>query len=186
LILAVAEEIEILRAKRDLLSLRCMGIRYLDPADVRASQPEGGAHLRIELRDDRTVLSARLKRAFPLTDPNSYVSIQDGKGDEVGVLLSVDGLNKETRRLFDEQLDRRYFTPAIHKIDILRQEAGMWKFVVQTQRGPTEFFVRNWRDSAHEIAPNRWQINSVDGGRFEIPDLEAIDAGSRRLMDQLL
>jgi len=175
------------RSGPDLLSLDvATGIRYLDPANVRAVRPPGGTHLRIELVGDRTVLSGRLKRAFPLSDPTSYVSIQDGDGHEVGVLLTIEGLEKETRRLFDEQLDRRYFTPSIERILTLRQEAGMWKFSVETQRGPTEFFVRNWRDSAHEIAPNRWQINSVDGGRFEIPDLEAIDAGSRRLMDQLL
>ena len=62
----------------------------------------------------------------------------------------------------------------------------MWRFSVQTQRGPAEFFVRNWRDSAVEIATNRWQIMSVDGGRFEIENITRLDAGSLRLMDQLL
>ncbi|HEY0867813.1 MAG TPA: DUF1854 domain-containing protein, partial [Fimbriimonas sp.] len=61
-----------------------------------------------------------------------------------------------------------------------------WRFKVRTQRGPAEFYVRNWRDSAHEIQPNRWHINSVDGGRFEIRNLESLDVDSRRLMDQIL
>ena len=86
----------------------------------------------------------------------------------------------------DAHLDRRYFTPRILQIESLRQEAGMWRFVVETQRGRSEFFVRNWRDNAHEISPNRWHILSVDGGRYEIPNLEALDAQSRRLMDLLL
>jgi hypothetical protein len=57
---------------------------------------------------------------------------------------------------------------------------------VRTQRGPSEFYVRNWRDSGFEISPNRWQIHSVDGGRYDIPDLGALDARSQKLMLQLL
>jgi hypothetical protein len=161
-------------------------LRYLEPREVRAWQPEGAAHLRVEIDGDRTILAARLKRAFPLSEPSQLVSIQDGAGKEVAILRTLDGLDPRTRELFDSQLDRRYFTPRIEAIETLKMEAGMWRFVVQTQRGPTEFYVRNWRDSANEIAPGRWQIHSVDGGRFEIQNLEALDANSRRLMDQLL
>ena len=161
-------------------------MRYLDSAEISASRLPGAAHLRIEIADDRCVLAARIKCAFPLSRPAAYISIQDGAGKEVGVLRTLDGLSSGTRALFDAQLDRTYFTPKILQIHVLRQEAGMWKFAVTTQRGPTEFFVRNWRDSAVEIAPGRWQILSVDGGRFEIENLESLDAPSRRFLDQLL
>ncbi|MFX4470318.1 DUF1854 domain-containing protein, partial [Acinetobacter baumannii] len=83
--------------------------------------------------------------------------------------------------MFDEELDRRYFTPHVSRIDALKQDAGMWRFDVQTQRGPAQFYVRNWRDNAHETAPGRWQIMSVDGARFEILNLEELDAKSQRL-----
>jgi len=161
-------------------------LRYVEASEVRAWRPEGAAHLRLEIADDRTILSARIKLAFPLSDPDRLISIQDGDGKEVALLRTLDGLEPETRRWIDQQLDRRYFTPRIDRIEVLKQEAGMWRFVVKTQRGDAEFYVRNWRDSAHEIAPNRWQINSVDGGRFEILNLDALDAQSLRLLDQLL
>lgn len=161
-------------------------IRYVDASQVRATRPDGAIHLRIELLDDRSVLSGRVKRSFPMSKPNEYLSIQDGAGKEVAVLRSTEGLDRETAALFAEELDRRYFTPLIERIDLLRQEAGMWHFEVQTQRGPAEFFVRNWRDNAHEITPNRWQIHSVDGGRFEIANTEALDQRSQRFMELLL
>lgn len=161
-------------------------IRYLEPGQVHASLPEGASHPRVEIEGDRTVLSARIKRAFPLSEPGKLLSIQDGEGTEVGLLRTIDGVDAQTRKLIEDQLDRRYFTPQIEAIERLVNEAGMWRFVVRTQRGPADFFVRNWRDSAIEIAPNRWHINSVDGARFEILNLEALDAQSRRLMDQLL
>lgn len=161
-------------------------IRYVDGKDVRLTRPAGSIHLRAEIRGEQTVLDARVKRAFPMSRPNDYFSIQDGDGKEVAILRSREGLDLESSRRLDEELERRYFTPRIERIDLLKQEAGMWRFAVQTQRGPTEFYVRNWRDSAYEIVPNRWQIFSVDGARFEIPNLEALDAHSQRLMDQLL
>lgn len=161
-------------------------LRYLQPDKVRAWKPSGGVHLRFEIVDDRTILAARIKRVFPLSEPERYLSVQDGAGKEVGILTELDGVEATSAQEIREHLDRRYYTPRIERILTLRQEAGMWRFVVETHRGPNEFFVRNWRDSANEISPRRWHIYSVDGGRFEIVDLEALDAQSRRLLDQLL
>ena len=56
---------------------------------------------------------------------------------------------------------------------------------VETQRGDAEIYVRNWRDSAYETGAGRWQILSVDGLRFTIPDINALDARSQDLLDQV-
>ncbi len=161
-------------------------VRYLEPEQVRAFRPEGAIHPRIEVVDEFVILSGLIKRIFPLSNPNDYLSIQDGSGKELGVLKTLNRLDPDTLAILNEELDRRYFTPRILQIDALHNEAGMWRFDVQTQRGSTRFFVRNWRDNAQEISTNRWQILSVDGARFEIMNLEALDAKSQRLMDQLL
>lgn len=161
-------------------------LRYLEPGQIRAWRPEGAVHLRIEIVGERSLLSAVVKRAFPLSQQTTYLSLQELGGKEVGILRTLEGLDPESRSVIEAHLDRRYFTPQITRIRELKQEAGMWRFAVDTQRGASDFFVRNWRDSAHEISPNRWHIHSVDGGRFEIVNLEAMDAQSHRLMDQLL
>ena len=62
----------------------------------------------------------------------------------------------------------------------------MWKFDVETTRGHSDFFVRNWRDNAHELNSGRWQITSVDGGRYEILNLDDLDEKSQILIEQLL
>ncbi len=146
----------------------------------------GAIHPRIQVNSEYVILSAVLKRVFPMSNPSIYVSIQDGSGKEIGILRSLQGLDEQTSKIIEEELDRRYFTPHVIEINELRMEAGMWRFDVQTQRGSTRFFVRNWRDSAQEITPGRWQIMSVDGARFEILDLTRLDAKSQRLLDQLL
>ena len=161
-------------------------IRYVDGRQIRVTRPPGGVHLRLEIENDRCIPNARVRRAFPLSSPVDYLSLQGADGKEIAMLRSLDEVAPEYRGLIDEELDRRYFTPRIESIESLRAEAGMWRFNVSTQRGQAEFYVRNWRDSAVEIARGRWQIMSVDGGRFEILDLEALDPDSLRLLDQLL
>ena len=147
--------------------------------------PEGGSQPRIEIKDRQTILNARVRRAFPLSNPKTYISIQDAGGNEIGMLPSMDGLDEDSRVVMEAELDRRYFAPMISKIDNLKQDAGMWHFTVQTQRGKAQFYVRNWRDSAYETAAGRWQIQSVDGLRYTIPDLNSIDARSQDLLEQV-
>lgn len=161
-------------------------IRYVEGRTLRATRPPGAVHLRLEVLEEFCIPNARVRRAFPLSTPESFLSLQGADGKEIAMLRGLEGVDEASRRLLDEELDRRYFTPRIERIEELRQDAGMWRFHVVTQRGPTEFFVRNWRDSAVEIGRNRWQITSVDGGRFEIPDLDDLDPLSLRLLDQLL
>jgi hypothetical protein len=161
-------------------------LRYLGASELKIWRPEGSASLRIEVIGERTILAARVKRVFPMSDPAGYLSIQDGAGKEVGILESLDGLDPDARELVIQELDRRYFTPQIGRITELKQDAGMWRFTVETQRGSTEFYVRNWRDSAHETGSGRWQIHSVDGQRYEIPNVERLDVRSQTLLEQLL
>lgn len=163
-----------------------MPVETVDASNVRAFRVEGAIYPRIELVDKMVILAAQIKRMFPLSKPDEFLSLQDSAGKEMAVLRSTQGLDSDTSRIFSEELDRRYFTPIITAIRDLEQESGMWRFVVDTQRGSTEFYVRNWRDNAYEIAANRWQIHSVDGGRFDIPNLEALDLQSRKQMARLL
>jgi hypothetical protein len=160
-------------------------VRYLEGSRVRLFLPEGATHPRIELEDEQSILAGRVRRVFPLSHSDGYFSIQDGSGKDVGVLRSLDELDSESRELLEAELARRYFTPTIQSIDSLRQDGGMWLFRVQTQRGPAQFYVRNWRDSSHEISHMRFQIVSVDGQRFEIRDYTALDERSQALLDQL-
>ena len=161
-------------------------IRYLEPSRVRAWRPAGSALLRIELAEDRTIVSAIIKRVFPLSNESAFLSIQEKDGHEVGILKSLEGVDSMTRESIEAEFDRRYYTPKITQITTLVQEAGMWRFDVKTQRGEKRFFVRNWRDSAFEMNPGRWHILSVDGGRYELQDLSKLDEVSQRLLELLL
>lgn len=161
------------------------GIRYLDPQKIRFFKPESAARLRVEIDDDRCLIDAIVRRAFPMSRTESYFSVQNSDGEEVGILRSLEDLDHDSRKLVEGEIDRRYFTPKILQIKSLKQEGGMWTFEVATSRGPCTFFVRNWRDSSHEMSPGRFVIQSVDGQRFEVENYEALDTRSQVLIEQL-
>ena len=160
--------------------------RYLDPTRVRISQQRADSGIIVQIDEETPVQNATLKRLLPLSSPDVFVAVLNSDKTEVGILKSLDGMEGNSKKTLMEVLDRQYFTPKVTSITSLKAEGGMWHFVVETQRGPAEFYVRNWRDSAHEISPNRWLVHSVDGQRFDIPTVEDLDARSQALLDQVL
>ncbi|HLO97742.1 MAG TPA: DUF1854 domain-containing protein [Fimbriimonas sp.] len=158
---------------------------YLQSSDVKLTKAVDSVFITCSIAG--TVHeNVHLLRAFPLSSPNEYISVRDKEDKELGVIEKLEGMDPDSRKVADEELTRRYFTPAITKIKALKNDASMWWFDVETSRGPSDFYVRNWRDNAHELTPGRWQITSVDGGRYEILNLDELDDRSQILIEQLL
>ena len=166
----------------DLSSSR---IRFMDAKSLCFYKTEGG-ELRLDVENDRCVLSVTAVRAFPLNDPNHYISIIDANGDEVGMLYDLRQLDHESRHEVEEDLRRRYFTPKIEKIVSIRVEFSNVYCEVETDKGPKEFVVHGVRSNVVEISPGRYLIQDVDANRFEIPDLSQLDTRSRLLLERLV
>jgi len=160
-------------------------LTFIPEGDVRFWRDAGAAMLRCEIAGDRCLMQAKVRRCFPLSHPETYVSILQTDGKEVGIIKEPEKLDEQSGRLVTEELDKLYFTPAISKILSLKQEASMWKWEVQTQRGDAQFYLRGVRDSVHEVAPGRFQIYSVDGQRYELRDYDKLDARTQHLFESL-
>jgi len=162
-----------------------MELRYIDESRIRLWREQGSARLRCEIADELCVLQASVRRCFPLSHTDEFVSLAGSDGKEVGLIKHPSQLDDESRKLVAEELDRLYFTPTISRIVNLKQEASMWKWDVTTQRGDAQFYLRGVRDSVHEVAPGRFQIYSVDGQRYELRDYDKLDARTQNLFESL-
>jgi hypothetical protein len=91
-----------------------------------------------------------------------------------------------TRRVPDEELTRRYLAAVVQRMHSVRTEAGVSYFDVQTNRGRREFIVQNAHESARWLGDQRLLLLDVDGNRFEVPDLGALDRRNARLLTQVL
>jgi hypothetical protein len=151
-------------------------LRFLDPARVRFFEHAG--HTRMTLLEDRSWVKVTVMRAQPLTDPSHYYGVLDGAGKDIGMIRDPGHLDAESRRVVEAQLEERYFTPRVLRVLSVKEEYGAvyWRF--DTDRGEKEVVARNLRDSLQELGASRVFLTDVDGNRYDIPDLNALDPRS--------
>lgn len=152
-------------------------LEWLDPARL-AFRWIGGV-LRLTVGAERSVLRVAVRRVLPVSQPEGILSIRDGKDEEVGLLRGVDGLDDESRRAVAADLARRYLVPVIRRITRARERFGVVEWEVETDRGPHSFSTRNVRDNVVNPRAGRYLLTDVDGNRYEVEDLAALDTASR-------
>lgn len=157
----------------------------VNPKDIRLFR-EPAWKLRLTIQGDRSYLMVRVVRAAPLSQPSRYICFLDEKNEVIWTVEDPSVLDAESRRILKEELNQRYLTTVIQAIDSLKNEFGVSYWDVQTNRGNREFVVRNVSESAQWIAERRLLLIDVDGNRFEIPDLDALDKRSLSLIEMLI
>lgn len=160
-------------------------IRYLDPSECCFKKTEGG-FLSLSIGEKEQYERVDLARAFPLSDSDSYISVRDSEGNEIGMLESLSRFSDSTRRLLEEELGRRYFTPVIEKIRSIEEEFGYSYWDVDTSAGQRRFTVRRGHNNLVQLGGRRVLVIDVDGNRFEIEDYTSIDSRYSRLIESLL
>ena len=155
-----------------------MDFSYLDPATtIFETAPDGT--LRVIIANERCGLRVEAWRAFPLSFPDEHIALRDGAGQELGVLRDLKDLPETVRDLLHEQLRRRYFLPRVTAIYSVTERFGSSIWELQTDRGPRSVTTRQMNEAVSEIEPGRYLITDVEDNRYEIKDLNALDADSR-------
>jgi len=152
----------------------------LDPAGIQLRR-EGG---RLQMQRDGEWQPVSAVRLFPLSEQDRFISIVDEEQAEIGMLTVLDGLKGDQREMLEEELHRRYLTPIITEILSIRRRYDTSEWTVETDRGRAMFVMRNIREKVKEPLPRHLTLEDAEGNRFDIPDIEALDAASRRLLDQ--
>jgi len=141
--------------------------------------------LRLTIDDDRSYLQVKIVRAAPLSHPNRYISFLDSEDEEICMVDDVELLDEETRAIVNDELDRRYLTSTVLRVNSVRNEFGTSYWDVDTDRGNREFVVQNVAENARWFGPRRLLIVDVDGNRFELPQLDSLDKKSLRLVERV-
>ena len=148
-------------------------LRILDPKKMRVFRNAGVPRLTLE--NDRSWAKISVARAFPLSDPEHYIGFLDGAGKDVGMLHDPSLLDPDSRKLVEEELEKRYFVPIVERVVSVKEEFGTIYWTVETDRGAKEIIVRNLRDNIQELSASRIIITDADGNRFEFPDTGKLD-----------
>jgi len=142
--------------------------------------------LRLTVADDRSYPTVRPAWSAPLSQPDKYLALVNGKGEEIVTIADPKDLDEDSRTAVLEELRRRYLTATIHKIVHAKTEFGATYWHVITDRGERDFVTQSLQENAQWLSVNHLLLIDVDGNRFEIPDTQGMDAGSRAFIEATL
>jgi len=129
------------------------------------------------------VVRVKPVRMFPISFPNEYILLVRESGEELGFIRNLRDLGREGRRKLREGLERGYFIPSITRINDLRYRFHVLYFDVETDRGPTKFELRDRTENLTLLPSGKLVAEDVDGNRYVVDDMNALDPRSRALLD---
>jgi len=119
---------------------------------------------------------------FPISSPESWVSIRAADGSELTCIEDLGSLPAEVSQLLRDELSRREFVPIIERIVRVSGSSEPCEFQVETDRGPTRFVLKS-EDDVRRIGDHQIVIIDAHGTRYHIPDINAVDTKTRRIVE---
>ncbi len=161
------------------------GMNEMDATEIRLFHfPEN--RLRMTISDQLSYVTVKPVWAAPLSHPDQFLSLLNGKGEEITTVSEVTSLSSDSERAVREELRRRYLTPAITSVEIARCEFGITYWTVQTDRGRRDFVTQSLQENAQWISERHLLLIDVDGNRFEIPNVSELDVRSREFIERIV
>ncbi|MBL8088637.1 MAG: DUF1854 domain-containing protein [Chthonomonas sp.] len=145
--------------------------------------PEDRLRLTIE---DRSYPTVKPVWASPLTHPNRFLAMLDGKDQEIATVADPESLTPESLAAVREELRRRYLTATIYRVVDAKGEWGATYWTVETDRGVREFITQSLQENVQWLEENHLLLTDVDGNKFELPDVSKMDERSRTIIAGIL
>ncbi len=142
--------------------------------------------LRLTVSDSYSYAVVKSYLAAPLSMPGQHIALQNGKGEEIALVPSIDEFSVKSRQTVDEELKRRYLTSKVHSVKAIRTEFGVTYWNVETDRGPRDFVIQSLSESCVWLSDRHILLIDVDGNRFDISDRTLLDSASRDRLDGVL
>src|SRR5690348_7962680 len=102
-----------------------------------------GVKLNVEMCDGRQFHGVEARRLFPVTGLLKYITLLDSEDKEVAVIRDITTLMKDSKTAVLRALDEYYLIPKITRIIDAYHKFGVFKMIVDTDRGRYEFDVNS-------------------------------------------
>ena len=126
-----------------------------------------------------------VRRAFPWSKPDEFISIRTAEGKELVLIESLAALPADLRGRIERHLSGTIFIPKITRVDEVDVRFGFQEWRVQTDRGPVHFRVQE-REDIRFHPDGRFSLRDADGNIYELPPLAELDEHSRRAVEPLI
>lgn len=154
-------------------------IRFFSPSEVEFSR--SGDLLRMTIKGERSCLRVIAMYAFPHSGRDRYISLRDMDGNELGMIRNPGEFERDTRKLLEDELRRRYVTPTILEIKSISDKYEIVEWEVETDRGPKTFVTRSLHDSM-TVSAGCLIITDMENNRYEIRNRSQLDPQSEAVL----
>ncbi len=155
---------------------------WLTPMNATFYLKNDFLHIKTETYEGRAFLC----RQFPFELEWEFISVMNEQQQEVGIIKSVSFFEGESGEMLCTELRRRYYTPVIDRIISVKERYGFSYWRVHTPEGNVNFTLHDTYRSIIRAARNRVVMLDVNGNRFEIPNIEALDRKSYKKIELYL
>lgn len=124
-----------------------------------------------------------LHRAFPFEEKFKYISVSDNDANEIALIKNIEDIQQDQRKYIIDELDRKYYSPVIKKIISMKERFGFSYWKVLTDTDERTFTMQDTYRNIHKINITHIFLTDVDGNRYDIPDIEALDRTSYKKIE---
>ena len=168
------------RPQREERSLAEISVTvWLTPENAEFSLKNGLLYLTLNGERHRVTLF----RQFPFDLLWEYISVLDEEERELGIVRELSAFPEDVRTLLEGELKKRYYTVTVTQILSVKESFGFSFWRVMTTEGEWKFTLRDTMKSISSVNGSRVFFSDVNGNRFEIPDMSALDAKSRKSLE---
>ena len=155
---------------------------WLTPQNSSFYLKNGFLYIKHGEREERAFLC----RQFPFELMWEFISVMNEEKEEVGIIRRISEFEGEDHELLKTELTRRYYSPVIKSILHVKERYGFSYWKVKTEEGEVSFTLHDTYRSIIHASEQRVILLDVDGNRFEIPDVEALDRKSYKKIELYL
>ena len=168
-------------------------IQYLDDKNASFTEKDGFLALKATISNEDGTTEEKtwdrifLHAAFPFEMPEDYISVLDKDQKEIGMIRSLSVLSEDAQKVLRLELHRKYYAPVIAKIFSVKERYGFSYWRVELADGTEfSFTVQDTYRSIIKVDAVHIFIVDVDGNRFEVRDVEALDRASYKKIELYL
>jgi hypothetical protein len=155
---------------------------WLTPENASFSMKNAFLYMKMGEDEQRVMLC----RQFPFELLWEFISVLDAEQNELGIIRNVELFEGETREMLVTELCRRYYAPEIKRIISMKERYGFSYWKVETAEGEVSFTLHDTFRSIIRVGENRAILFDVNGNRFEIPEVSALDRKSLKKVELYL
>ena len=133
------------------------------------------------VRDGSEDVAVHVRRPFPWSAPDRYISLRGEEDAEVALVDHLDRLDDASRGVLERALAEVSFVLEIQAIESIETEFEIRNWKVRTRQGPYTFQTKH-DEWPRTLAAGGLLLRDVEGNLFRIGELETLDDKSQELL----